>query len=66
MKILQWSGALLFNLILLSLPQESGAFANNIEKELQKPCPKLKKYVYYISACNPIQVVVFCKNLLIL
>ena len=27
MKILQWSGALLFNLTLLSLPQESGAFA---------------------------------------
>ena len=41
------------------LPQEAGAFENNIEKEPQKPRPKLKKYVYYIftenigSACNP-------------
>ena len=66
MKILQWSRVLLFNLTLLSLPQESGAFVNNIEKKPQKPCPKLKKYVYYISACNLIQVVVFCKKVLIL
>ena len=28
------------------LPQEAGAFGNNIEKEPQKPHPKLKKYVY--------------------
>ena len=54
------------------LPHEAGAFENNIEKEPQKPCPKLKKCVYYIftenicSACNPMQVVVFCKNVLIL
>ena len=46
------------------LPQEAGAFGNNIEKESQKLHPKLKKYVYYIftenfcSACNPMQVVV--------
>ena len=30
------------------LPQEPGALGNNIEKKLQKPRPKLKKYVYYI------------------
>ena len=54
------------------LPQEAGAFGNNIEKEPQKPQPKLKKYVYYIftenncSARNPMQVVVFYKNVLIL
>ena len=50
----------------------SGAFGNNLEKEPQKPRQKLKKYVYYIftenicSACNTKQVVVFCKNVLIL
>ena len=54
------------------LPQEVGAFGNNIEKELQKRHPKLKKYGYYIftenicSACNPMQVVVFLQNILIL
>ena len=50
------------------LPQEVGAFRNNIEKEPQKLRPKLKKCVYYIltenicSACNPMQMVVFWKN----
>ena len=29
------------------LPEETGAFGNNIEKEAQKPQQKLKKYVYY-------------------
>ena len=54
------------------LPKKDGDFGNNIEKELQKPRPKLKKYVYYIftqnicSVCNPMHVVVFCKNVLIL
>ena len=54
------------------LPQEAGAFGNNIEKEPQKPHPKLKKYVYYVftenncSPRSPMQVVVFCKNVLIL
>ena len=49
------------------LPQEAGAFGNNVEKEPQKPHPKSKKSVYYIftenncSARNPMQVVVFCK-----
>ena len=53
------------------LQQEAGAFGNNIGKEPQKPRPKLK-YIYYIftenicSACNPMQVVVFCKHVLIL
>ena len=51
--------------------QEAGAFGNNIGKEPQKPRPKLK-YIYYIftenicSACNPMQVVVFYKHVLIL
>ena len=55
------------------LPQEAGAFGKNIENEPPKPRPKLKKkYVYYMftenicSACNPVQMVVFCKNVLIL
>ena len=54
------------------LQQEAGAFGNNIEKEPQEPRPQLKKYVYYIFtentcyACNPMQVVVFCKSVLIL
>ena len=53
------------------LQQEPGAFGNYIEKRPQTPRPKLKKYVYDIfadntcSACNPMQVVVFCKNVLI-
>ena len=53
------------------LAQEAGAFRNNMEKGQQKPRPKFKKYVYYIftvnicSACNPMQVVAFCKNVLI-
>ena len=43
------------------LPQEAGAFGNNIEKEPQKRRPKLKKYVYYTftknisSACSPMR-----------
>ena len=47
------------------LPQEAGAFGNNIEKETQKPRPKLGKYIYDIftenicSACNQMQMAVF-------
>ena len=54
------------------LLQEARAFGNNFEKEPQKPRPKLKKYVYYIftenicSVCSVMQVVVSCKNILIL
>ena len=54
------------------LPQDAGAFGKNTDKEPQKPFPKLKKHVYYIfieniySTCNPVQVVVFCKNVLML
>ena len=33
---------------LFFLPQEAGTFRNNIEKKLQKPHPRLKKYVLYI------------------
>ena len=57
--------------IFFFLPQEVGAFGNNIEKKRQKPCPNFKKYVRYIfseiicSACNPLKVVIFCKNILI-
>ena len=52
----------LFNFFLI---KQSGGFGNNTEKELQKPRPKLKKYVYYIFTDNicclqsPVQVVVF-------
>ena len=54
------------------LPQEAGAFENNIVKESQKPSPKLKKTCTLIftenicSARNPMQVVVFWKHVLIL
>ena len=54
------------------LSQEAGAFGNNIESKPKKSLPKLKKYVCYIftdnicSVCNPMQVVSFCKNVLIL
>ena len=60
------------NLCQFFLPWEAEAFWNNMEKEPQKPRPKLKKYVYYIftknfcSACNPIQGEFLYKNLLIL
>ena len=60
------------NYFKILLPQGAGAFGNSIEKEPQKPRPKLKKYVSYIftenicSSYNPMQVVVFCKNALIL
>ena len=54
------------------LSQEAGAFGNNIEKEPQKPRPKFTNYAYYIFSENICsgrslkQVVVFCKNVLIL
>ena len=54
------------------LPQEAGAFANNIEKEPQKPRLKLKNYVYHIftentrSVCSLMQDLGFRKNVLIL
>ena len=34
------------------LSQEAGVFGNNIEKELQKPRPKLEKYIYSIFTEN--------------
>ena len=45
---------------------EAGAFGNNIGKDRQpqKPRPKLKN-VYICSGRNPMQVVVFCKHILI-
>ena len=54
------------------LQQEAGIFGNNIGKEPQKPRPKIEKYVYYTfikNICpdhNPMQMVVFCKYVLIL
>ena len=54
-------------LVQFFLPQEAGAFGNNIEKNPQKPRPKLKAIIYHIftghicSACNPMQVIVFAK-----
>ena len=54
------------------LPQEAWAFGNNIEKNPQKPRPKVKTIIYHIftghicSVCNPVQVIVFCKNVSIL
>ena len=54
------------------LPQEAGASRNDIEKKPQKPHPKLKKYVCYIftdniySVFNLMQMVICCKNVLIL
>ena len=56
------------NYFKIFLPQEAGAFGNNIEKEPQKPCSKLKKYVYYIftenicSAFSLMQVVSFLQK----
>ena len=37
-------------LVQFFLPQEAGAFGNNIEKEPQKLRPKLKKYVCSVLA----------------
>ena len=60
------------NYFKMFLPQEAGAFGKYIEKELEKPGTKLKKNVHHIfaeniySACNPVQVIVFCKNVLTL
>ena len=55
-------------LFIYFLPQEAGAFRNNIAKATAKT----EKYVCYIftdnicSVCNPMQVVIFCKNVLAL
>ena len=54
------------------LSQENAASEKNIEKESQKPRPKLQKYVNEIlndhicSVCNVMQVIAFCKHILIL
>ena len=53
------------NYFKLFLPQEIGAFENNIGKEPQKPHPKLQKYLYRIftenicSTFSSTQVVIF-------
>ena len=60
------------NYLKIVSPQEAGAFRNYVEHKPQKSRPKLKKYVCYIftdkicSVCNSMQVVIFCKNVLIL
>ena len=52
------------------LQQEAGVFGYNIGKEPQKPCPELKNmYMFTKNICStrkPMQVTVFCKNVLIL
>ena len=54
------------------LPLEARSFGNKIEKEPQKPHPELKKHACCIftenicPAWSSMQVVVFCKNVLIL
>ena len=58
-------------LVQIFLQQEAGAFRSNIEKEPKKPRPKLKNKYYIFtenicSAYSPMQVVVFCKHVLIL
>ena len=48
----------------------SWSFWKNHRKGTAKVTPKIEKYAYYIftenicSACNPMQVVVFCKHVL--
>ena len=60
------------NYLKFLLPQETGAFGNNIEKKPQNPRPELNKYVHYIFTENICSVyslmlmVVFCKNVVIL
>ena len=54
------------------LPQEAGAFVNNIEKEPQKPRPKLKNiYVIYLQRILALPAIqckwlFICKHVLIL
>ena len=50
----------------------SWSFWEKHGKGAAKTTPKIEKYVYYVftenicSACNPMQMVVFCKHVLIL
>ena len=57
-------------LVQIFLHHETGAFGNNIGKEPSRPRPKLKNmYIFTENICsahNPMQVVVFCKLVLIL
>ena len=46
-------------LVQFFLPQESGTFGHNIEKVVQKPRSKLKKYIFTDN------IVVYCKTVLI-
>ena len=63
-ELIQIGGQCRKNYLKNILPQEDGAFGNNIEKEPQKPRPKLKNYVYYIFtknicfACSTVQLAV--------
>ena len=60
------------NYFKIFLLQETEAFGSNIEKEPQKSHPKLKRFMCYIStenvcsACDSMQVVIYCKNVLTL
>ena len=57
-------------LVQIFLHQETGAFGNSIGKKPSRPRPKLKNmYIFTENICsahNPMQVVVFCKLVLIL
>ena len=48
-KVLQIEVLCSNNYINFLLSEEAGASGNNIEKELQKPCPKLKIYTYIVT-----------------
>ena len=60
-------------LVQIFLQQKAVTFGNNTGKKLQKPRPKLKNMyiifllrIFALPSCNPIQVEVFCKYVLIL
>ena len=48
-KVLQIEVLCSNNYINFLLSEEAGTSGNNIEKELQKPCPKLKIYTYVFA-----------------
>ena len=54
------------NYFKIFLPQEAGAFGNNMVKESQKPRQRLKKYVYYIFTENICSAwsLIYCINVL--
>ena len=59
-------------LVQIFFTARSWSFWKTPRKGTAKVTPKIEKHVYYVftenicSACNPVQVVVFCKHVLIL